>query len=205
MRRWLVSIVVVSAMTAWASPSRACLWGPPPKRVDPRKLDVIAAERALAGGDHEKAVRLAKRAAPGIVRLRPADPKSRIAGRAQRTLALAAVRSGGSIAVARGIGGDGDYPRQVALAWAELTLTWHAALASGNLLVRSQLAEALAADPYQVDRAREMLRELADRDVMPTAQGYAVLARLESETGRRDTAIARCEELGGATVCRIGA
>lgn len=205
MRRWLVSIVVVSAMAAWASPSRACMWGPPPKRVDPRKLDVIAAERALASGDHGEAVRRAKRAAPGIVRLRPADPSSRIAGRAQRTLALAAVRSGGSIAVARGIGGDGDYPRRVALAWAELTLTWHAALASGNLLVRSQLAEALAADPYQVDRAREMLRELADRDVMPTARGYAVLARIESETGRRDIAIAGCEELGGATMCRIGA
>ena len=84
-------------------------------------------------------------------------------------------------------------------------MTWHAALASGNLLVRSQLAEALAADPYQVERARDMLRELADRDVMPTARGYAVLARLESETGRRDTALARCEELGGAAVCRIGA
>ncbi|MBC8073686.1 MAG: hypothetical protein IAG13_35515, partial [Deltaproteobacteria bacterium] len=182
MRRAAAWILVLGFSLSFAAPSEACLRDMPKLakkkvQVDPTKRDVIAAEKALAGGDHAKAARLAKGAVPGLSELPPVGA-AELATRAQRTLALATVRSGGNIEVAPGIGGDDAYAKQVALAWAELTLTYQSAMKSDDVMVRSQLAEALAADDYQSDRAREMLRDLSARDLMPTARAYAVLAHL---------------------------
>jgi hypothetical protein len=207
MRRAAAWILVVGFAMSWAAPSDACLREMPKLakkkiQVDPTKRDVIAAEKALAAGQHDKAGKLAKRAVPKLSELPPSDA-AELATRAQRTLALAAVRSGGAVEVAPGIGGDDAYAKQVALAWAELTLTYQSALQSDDLLVRSQLAEALAADGYQVGRAREMLRDLSARDLMPTARAYAVLAHLEGDDGgARDAALGRCRDLGGDSVCK---
>jgi hypothetical protein len=144
---------------------------------------------------------LAKRAVPKLSELPPVGA-AELATRAQRTLALATIRSGGKVEVSDGIGGDEAYAQQVAVAWAGLALTYQSATQSDNLLVRSQLAEALAADVYQADRAREMLRDLSSRDLMPTARGYAVLAHLEADAGARDAALGRCRDLGGESVCK---
>ncbi len=207
MRRVATWILVMGFSLSFATPGDACMREMPKKiakkkvQVDPTKRDVIAAEKALAAGDNEKAAKLAMRAVPKLHELPPTNA-AELATRAQRALAIATVRSGGAIEVAPGVGGDSAYAKQVGVAWAELALTYQAALQSDNLLVRSQLAEALAADSYQTGRAREMLRDLSARDLMPTARAYALLAHLEPDTTARDAALGRCRDLGGDSVCK---
>lgn len=207
MRRLAAWILAMGFAMSLPATSEACMREMPKKiakkklQVDPTKRDVIAAEKALGAGEHAKAGKLAMRAVPKLSELPPVGA-AELPTRAQRTLAMAQVRSGGAIEVAPGVGGDDAYAKQVGLAWAELTLTYQSALQSDNLLVRSQLAEALATDAYQVDRARDILRDLSTRDLMPTARAYAVLAHLEADASARDAALGRCRDLGGDSVCK---
>lgn len=199
MRSAAMVVVMAGVMGAIASPAGACLRRPPPqpklaKQVDTTQRDVLAAEKALTQGKHEQAATLARRAVPNLGQLPPADAAA-LATRAQRTLAMATVRSGGAVEVV-----DGERPAN--LAWAQLVLTYQSALARDNVVIQLQLAEALAADEYQRGRARTMLRDLSARDVMPNAQGYAMLAQLEGDPTLRDAALGRCRDLGGAGGCK---
>jgi hypothetical protein len=187
-----------------AAPAEACMRDMPKlakkkKQTDPTKRDVVAAEKALAKGDHAAAGTLARGAIPKIEELAPPDA-AELATRAQRTLALAVVRSEGAVPVSPRLQGSTESDKQTNLAWAQLVLTYHAALKSDNIVIKVQLAESLSRNPYEKDRAREMLRDLSARDLMPTASGYALLASLESDTVLRDAATSRCRELGG-TAC----
>lgn len=204
MRR-LAGLVLVAGVGLGfvAAPAQACMREMPKlakkKQVDPTKRDVVAAEKALGKGDHAKAAQLARGAVPKLEELAPPDA-AEIATRAQRTLAIAVVRSGGAAAVSSTMPGTSESDKQLNLAWAQLVLTYHAALNSDNVVVKVQLAEALASNQYEQDRARDMLRDLSARDLMPTASGYALLSRLETDTVLRDAASSRCRELGG-TAC----
>lgn len=202
MRRLAGWVLVVGVgLGLVASPADACMRSMPkiakPKQVDPTKRDVLAAEKALGKGDNAKAAKLARRAVPKLQELAPPDA-AEIATRAQRTLALAVVRSGGAAPVSEDMPGTTEADKQLNLAWAQLVLTYHAALKQDNVVVQVQLAEALSRSEYEKDRARTILRDLSTRDLMPTAGGYALLARLESDTVLRDAAVARCVDLGGA-------
>lgn len=65
----------------------------------------------------------------------------------------------------------------------EEVLRVHHARGDGGVVVTSELAEALAMLPAERAQAREMLAELGDGDVLPTARAWALLAVLEREAG----------------------
>lgn len=167
-------------------------------QVDPTRRDVLAAEKALAKGDAAKAAKLARRAVPGLDQL-PPEGAAELATRAQRTLALAVIRSGGATAVSDDMPGKTAEQQRLNVAWAQLVLHYHAATNADNVVIQVQLAEALASTEPERPQALGILRDLSTRDLMPTASGYALLARLESDATLRDAALSRCRELGGTT------
>jgi len=177
---------------------------PKPRQVDPTLAAVQKAEKLLAKGDHAGAVKHARLAMADLQGLPPVGAAD-LPVRAQRAAAIAAVRANGKVHLGEGLTGKTEQDQRTNMAWAQLVLTYQSALSADNLVLKTQLAEALAADPYQSTRAREMLSELASRDVMPTARGYTVLAKLEGERGdatARDAAIDRCVEFAGAAACK---
>ncbi len=206
MQRRVIGLLALVMTVGTASGASACLRKPPPqpkiaKQVDHTQRDVLAAEKALAKGDNAKAGQLARGAIPTIAQLPPTDA-AELATRAQRTLAIAAVRSGGEVHAFELDGADAAHVKAANVAWAGLVLGYQAALKSDNVMVKLQLAEALAADDYQRNRARDMLRDLAARDLMPSARGYAMLAQLEGDAALRDAALGRCRDLGGDSTCK---
>lgn len=175
-----------------------------PRQVDPTLTAVKKAEKQLGKGDHAGAVKHARVALAGLQALPPVGAAD-LPVRAQRAAAIAAVRSGGKVDLGPGLPGKTELEQRTNLAWAQLVLTYQSALQPDNLVLSTQLAEALAADPYQQGRAREILNDLVTRDLMPTARGYTVLAKLEGDRGdttARDAAIHRCVEFAGADACK---
>jgi hypothetical protein len=208
MRRLATSCLFTVLSLALAADAGACLRSmkrpPKPRQVDPTLAAVQKSEKLLAKGDHGGAVKQAKIAFADLRELPPVGA-AELPIRAQRAAAIAAARTGGAVDLGPELTGATEQDRRTNVAWASLVLTYQSALQPDNLVIKTQLAEALAADPYQKDRAREMLSDLMARDVMPTARGYAVLAKLEGargDTGARDQAIHRCEEFAGADACK---
>lgn len=204
MARFATVLVLACLGFSVAVPAQACLRQMPKmakkQQVDPTRRDVLAAEKALAKGDHAKAAKLARRAVPGLHGLPPASAVE-LATRAQRVLALAVVRTKGAIEISDEMPGKTEADRSLNLAWAQLMLNYHAAVNPDNLVMKVQLAEALASTEFGREHARDILRDLSTRDLMPMASGYAILASLESDTVMRDAALTRCRDLGG-TACQ---
>ncbi len=207
MRRFVTVSLSALLSLCLAAEADACLRKmkkPKPRQVDPTLAAVQKAEKLLAKGDHGGAAKHARIANAELRSLPPAGAAD-LPVRAQRAAAIAAVRAGGKIDLGPGLAGKTEAEQRTNLAWAQLVLTYQSALAPDNLVLSTQLAEALAADPYQSARAREILSDLASRDVMPTARGYTVLAKLEGDRGdttARDAAIHRCVEFAGAGACK---
>lgn len=199
-----VTVLVLACLASSVVPEAdACLRKMPKVakkkvQVDPTRRDVVAAEKALAKGDPGKAAELARRAVPGLDALPPVGA-AELATRAQRTLALAVIRSGGATRVSDDMPGKTADEQKLNVAWAQLVLHYHAAMNADNVVMQVQLAEALASTEPERAQARDILRDLSTRDVMPTASGYALLAQLESDAPLRDAALSRCRELGGTT------
>jgi hypothetical protein len=208
MRRFVTLSLSGLLSLCLAAEAGACLrktkHRPKPRQADPTLAAVQKAEKLLAKGDHGGAVKHARVALAELQALPPTGAAD-LPVRAQRAAAIAAVRSGGKVDLGAGLPGKTEQDQRTNVAWAQLVLTYQSALSPDNLVLSTQLAEALAADPYQRARAREILSDLASRDVMPTARGYTVLAKLEGDRGdatARDAAIHRCVEFAGADACR---
>ncbi|MFO0634212.1 MAG: hypothetical protein U0168_15300 [Nannocystaceae bacterium] len=145
MRRRVIGLLALVMTVGTASGASACLRKPPPqpkiaKQVDHTQRDVLAAEKALAKGDNAKAGQLARGAIPAIAQRPPTDA-AELATRAQRTLAIAAVRSGGEVHAFELDGADAAHVKAANVAWAGLVLGYQAALKSDNVMVKLQLAE----------------------------------------------------------------
>jgi predicted Zn-dependent protease len=175
-----------------AGPARACINGVEEK-VDTRVQVVAAAERDLARGAPQAAL---KRLDPGphVACSHPASPKF---------CAL--------------VGGDRWNPalrRRWALATAVATLrmdtgaaeriaqhlTYLQGMYGESPYIQARLAEALALVQGSKPRALELLADLEQRDVMPDAGGYALLASLRRASGDApgaDRALARCRKMAG--------
>jgi hypothetical protein len=208
MRRFVTVSLLGLLSLSLAADAGACLREmkrkPKPRQVDPTLASVQKAEKALAKGDHTGAVKHARQALADLQGLPPIGAAD-LPVRAQRAAAIAAVRANGKVHLGTGLEGKTEQDQRTNVAWAQLVLTYQSALSADNLVLKTQLAEALAADPYQSARAREMLSDLAARDVMPTARGYTVLAKLEGARGdasARDAAIHRCVEFAGTDACK---
>lgn len=201
------SLVAVSCLAGLLalppSPAQAC-GNSIRHRIHKPTKSVKKAEMLLADGKYQQAVDMVRGLYPQLHRYQHGDAAA-LTLRAQRVAALATVRSEGSTKLGGKLRGADQHARQVRVAWATMALeiqSWHDPI---DLVLRTELAEALAATPIYRDRAHAMLDDLAKRDLMPTARGYMILAELEKVRGQADrseAAALRCKEIaGGSGVC----
>lgn len=178
------------------------------QKVDHKLQDVNRVEHLLAKGQGVKATKVArKRFKKFTAATGEPDSGKALFNRAQRTIALATVRADGAIDLGKGMRGKTAEDRMGNLAWATSILEIQAAAEPDNLLLRTYLAEALMHHPGGDLQAAELLRGLADDDLMPTARGYALLAEAQQRLGDvsgRDLSLLRCRELGESDdVCTV--
>ncbi|MCA9623273.1 MAG: hypothetical protein KC731_29840 [Myxococcales bacterium] len=109
-----------------------------------------------------------------------------MSSRGDLLLAKLVVRSDGAFSPTARVGGE---PRGN-LDWATVVLRRAAADQSPARL--TDLAEALSKDPASSDEARAILDELARRDLVTSAEGWATLSRLRDDGG---VAASRCRAM----------
>jgi hypothetical protein len=192
----LSPILALAVLLVPARPADAC-HNAVERVIDPINQSVRRAEQLLADGAHQAAVRELARTFPELLRANHRDGRPALFRRAQRTAALAVVRSDGAVRLGPRLSGRTPEQRHTALAWAAAILRLHHAR-SGDLVVRVELAEALARRPAERAEARAILDELADLDLLPTARAWALLADLERERGdaaAEGRAARRCREI----------
>lgn len=192
--------------TALIEDAAACggEWYPEAIQVDPRIHGVAQAEKTLAAGNRLAAAASVLRMMPHIKTLK-AKPGS-LVGRAERVLAVALSREEGALPV------SSEVPREVLGAWegakaaqAQTNLAWSVEVlrrqsgAQGDdVVLKTELGEALARLPEHRSEARAILEDLAQRDLIASPEGYASLARLRRESGDKDgqaLALKRCEAM----------
>lgn len=178
------------------------------QKVDHKLQDVNRAEHLLAKGEGSKAAKVArKRFKKFTAATGEPDSGKALFNRAQRTIALAAVRSDGAIDLGKDMRGKTAEQRRANLAWGTSILEIQAAAEPDNMLLRTYLAEALMHQAGGEAQAVELLSELANDDLMPTARGFALLAQGQQRLGDvsgRDLSLQRCRELGeGDDVCTV--
>jgi hypothetical protein len=203
----LAALLLLTVLAAPTSPAEAC--GNEVARViDPVNESIRTAERHLARDNHRAAAKAVLKVFPAALRADHRAGRPQLFARGQRIVALALVRSRGALTLP-GLPGKTDAEREAGLAWAAATLRLHAARRDSDVLLTSELAEALALRPAERDEARTLLKDLADGDVMPTARAWAVLAALERSRGDKDAAeraVVRCQEIAEdkATCSNVG-
>ncbi|MCY0992730.1 hypothetical protein OV203_36660 [Nannocystis sp. ILAH1] len=186
-----LSLAVTAAIVG--PPNRADACGNSVRRlVDSGQEYVQKADLLLAKGQHRKAVSTIREAfGDKALAADMKGPGAHLHRRAQRILALAVARSGGDIAIGMGLGGASKSRKDAAIAWAVLTLRLQADAPAQT----ADLAEALARQASGRAEAHDLLKGLADGDLMPTAEGWALLAELSKERGDVETskrAVERC-------------
>lgn len=172
--------------------------------TDVRNDALRSAEKLLAAGKHKKAIeQVHKTFRDHVLQL---DRYEHLQLRAQRILALAVVRSKGEVVIGQGIGGKTDAQRRSAIAWATLMLRLQHSEGATPALT-AELAEALALQGSSRGEAHRLLKELGDGDLMPGAEGWALLGELSRERGDGEgskKAIERCKQIGAAGVqCEV--
>lgn len=205
----VTSLLVVMGM-AVPSGADACLRMKKRRvqKVDRKLQDVNRAEHLLAKGDEVRAAKVArKRFKKFTAATAEPDSGKALFNRAQRTIALATVRSDGAIDLGKGMRGKTEIGRLSNLAWATSILEIQSATEPDNLLLRTYFAEALMHQPAGDAQAVELLSQLANDDLMPTARGFALLAQGQQRLGDvsgRDLSLQRCRELGeGDDICTV--
>lgn len=182
----LFCVGVTAAIAAQGSRAQACLWD--------GSMELEMATDALARGAYVEAVDTAMNDRYVTAALPLAtDKEGDIAFSLQKVAALAVVRSHGRAFAVRPRGMKIADRVAMNLAWAQQVLTYRIAMGYDDPRDRLALAEALAADPYQRTRAREILRALADADVMPERRGTELLKRLEGALASADSPGARAK------------
>ena len=188
-----------------AQDARACggEWYPE-VMIDPRIHGVAQAEKSLTNGNRLAAAASVIRMIPHIKSLK-SKPGSLVA-RAERVLAVALSRSQGALPVGaevpdyalgawRGVGAGESAAN---MAWSVSVLKRQSEGQSDDVSLKTDLAEAMARIPEQRVEARNILEELAKRDLIASPEGYAALASLRSQSGDLDgrkLALKRCEAM----------
>lgn len=213
--RLLLVIAVATLGFAASAPSRAFACGDewyPVFQVDPRIQGVDKAEDALDEGRTLAAAGSVVRMIPHIRLLSPT--KTKLIQRAHRVLAIATARYDGALPLGLEVPwkdvqgtwlGRTEADRQANLAWAVQALREVNKARNGDPAARTELAEALARVDGSRAEARQILEELASKDLITSPDGYAALAKLREgagdDAGRR-AALERCKSMAhGAAVC----
>lgn len=183
-------------------------------KIDHRVPGVDRYEKTLDTGEHIIAAAAVLRMMPHI---RTMDArKSRLSRRAMRILALAVAREGGALPItSRDVPaylhgswtGKTEADRTANLDWAVSTLRSIDSVKKDDPAARTELAEALAQSLPGRAEARRILEDLAMKDLVSSARGYAVLAKLRTEYGDGAggrTAMKRCVSMArSASICRV--
>lgn len=197
MRKSLVLAALVSAaVVAPRSSAQAC-HNSVERVLDATTRSVRLAETLLTHGAYQAAVKEALAAFPMVLQLTHRARRAGLFARAQRVVALAAVRSGGAVRLASHMSGKTASQKAANLAWAAMLLRMHHAR-TNDVVVQVELAEALAALPAERAEAYGLLKELGDGDVLPTARAWGLLAELardRGDVGAAERADRRCREI----------
>jgi hypothetical protein len=190
-------LLCVALSIAAARPVAACEWG---SRALPH------AREALARGWWEEAYVMAQayQRDRDLAELLPIGADA-VLLEMQHAAAVAAARAEGGLGPL-GAGMDVEGDRQANLHWAVLVLRYQLVLVDNHPRRQVELAYALAPLRYHADLARAMLVDLAARDLMPNADGWVLLARLERRVGdtrAERAALASCVALGPPQRCTI--
>lgn len=210
MPRVVSALLLVSCLFLARSPAgHACgprdIW-------NPAHPELVAAADLLAAGKSREAVTRVRRSVAGVTEssVPIGDTDLWVHNRARQLLAIAVARSAGAVEIAPGVGGKRPAQRQAAIEWAitamrgslthsstQLTCKGGACRSIDDPQYTSALAEILALAEDSRDEAYRLLKELSDDDVVPTPQGWAVLAalhRIRGELDAAEQAAGRCRQ-----------
>jgi hypothetical protein len=166
-------------------------------KVAPDNTTLVAqAEQALSEGKHQKAAMLAVQAFPALKIIKPGTLP--LSDRALRIMALASARTDGGVNAGGSFTGVTAADRAANLAWSVGTMRTLDTQRVNNPSYHTDLGEVLAHVPEHKAEAARILGELADKDLLTSAEGYAALARLRAEKGDKDTRdalVKRCETM----------
>jgi hypothetical protein len=202
--RFALTCAALSAAAAFSQDARACgdVFIP---EIDHRIQGLANAEKSLRDGKIVASAQSIVRMFPEIRTINPG--KDGMLGRAQRTLAIALVRTDGAIELDPTWRAKTSEQRAQNVAWAVSSLERLRTQRTNDPAVDTDLGEALAKVDGRQEEARGILQSLSDRDLMATPQGYAALGRLQNQAGNaaaRDSAIQRCTAMAkDAEVCKV--
>lgn len=166
--------------------------------IDNSAEAISTAERVLSQGRVADAAKNVFNVFPKLKTTKPgAAPLS---DRALRILALATVRSDGGLNIGSGtswkMAGATPEQKEDNLLFAIATLRKLNEKRANSPSFQTDLAEALGKVPRFKAEAYTILTQLAKKDLVASAEGYATLARLHEAMGEaspRDAAVKRCE------------
>ena len=180
--------------------------------VDHRIMGVARAEKDLRDGKHLASAGAVIRMMPDVRSFKVKKDYA-LQNRALRTLAVALARGEGALALEKEVdastlakwAGKSAEDRAANLQWAVNTMSTLDGLKKDDAGVKTDLAEVLSHVEGRQDEAMKMLAELADKDLMTSAEGYAALARLRDRAGDqsgRQAAASKCEAMTkNAAIC----
>ncbi|MEO1269115.1 MAG: hypothetical protein AAFX99_13520 [Myxococcota bacterium] len=178
-RVW-VGVWVVAVMMASSATASACV-NEMRHRLDRNVHLLSKSERLLDQGKHREALRLVMGSFPHAFGRSKSEPW---AERARMVAAVAVVRTRGRYAFRAGAGlvrskraQDRNIARAVSMLGALRTRT------PQSTVLQARYAEGLALNPRHAQRARKLLEDLAQRDLLTDAYAYAALARLRADQG----------------------
>ena len=175
--------------------------------VDTKTPLIARAEKALNEGQFTPAAVGVMQVFPKIKNTPAAS--SPLASRGLRIMALAIARTEGALSVGGVFSGATPDERTANLEWAITTLRNLSKLRPHVPFLKTDLAETLSKVPQYRPEALSILTDLADKDLITSAHGYATLARLREASGDKaggEAALKRCEAIAKKpNICRPSA
>jgi hypothetical protein len=191
---WAAAVVVPLGLAGAPADAQAC-GGEVYREMDSTTQVVAKAEQLLSEGKYQQAVSKAVQAYPALKIIKPGT--LHLSDRGLRIIALASVRSDGAISGGNFKAGTAA-DRTANLEWSVTQLRGLSAQRGNNPSYQTDLGEALSKLPAYHGEASKILEDLASKDLLTSAEGYASLARLRAEAGNaagRDEALKRCEAM----------
>ena len=198
---WAAAVVIPLGLAGAPSDAQAC-GGEVYREMDSNTSLVAQSESLLSQGKYQQAVAKAVQAYPALKIIKPGT--LHLTDRGLRIIALASVRADGGISGGNFKGGNAA-DRTANLEWSVTQLRSLNAARPNNPSLQTDLGEALSKLPAYHAEASKLLEELANKDLVTSAEGYAALAHLRAESGNaagRDQALKMCENMTkNAKIC----
>ena len=201
--RLVLSVGMLAGIGAVSGDAGACGDEVAPA-IDHRIMGVARAEKDLRDGKYLAAAGSVLRMMPHVRTSKPG--KDPLFARGLRTLAVAVARADGALPLEKEVpdfvlaqwAGKKVEDRTANLQWAVNTLTIMNEQKKDDPGIKTDLAETLAHVDGRQGDALKMLNELAEKDLITSAEGYAALASLRDNAGDqsgRQAAATKCEAM----------